>query len=51
MASFVVLRHPVTILVTDLTNPDNLINDFLIFSLLFFLLWGEFNKAEHVLEL
>ena len=27
MATFVVLRHPVTILVTDSTNPDNLTND------------------------
>ena len=30
MASFVILRHPVTNLVTDLTNPDNLTNDPLI---------------------
>ena len=27
MATFVVLRHPVTILVTNLTNPNNLTND------------------------
>ena len=34
MATFVVLGHPVTILVTDLTNSNNLTNDLLI---LFFL--------------
>ena len=27
MATFVALRHPVTILVTDFTNMDNLTND------------------------
>ena len=27
MATFVILRHPVNILVTDLTNPDNLTHD------------------------
>ena len=32
MATFVVLRHPVTILVKDLTNPDNLSNDIFSFS-------------------
>ena len=26
------LRHPVTILVTDFTNPDNLTNDLLILN-------------------
>ena len=30
MATFVILKHPVTILITDLTNPDNLTNDPLI---------------------
>ena len=30
MATFVILRHLVTILVTDFTNPDNLTNDLLI---------------------
>ena len=32
MATFVVLRHFVTILVTDFTNPDNLTNDLLILN-------------------
>ena len=27
-----VLRHPVTILVTDFTNPDNMTNDLLILN-------------------
>ena len=27
MATFVILSHPVTTLVTALTNPDNLTND------------------------
>ena len=27
MVTFVILRHPVTILVTAFTNPDNLTND------------------------
>ena len=30
MANFAVLRHSVTILVTDFTNQDNLTNDILI---------------------
>ena len=30
MATFVILRHYVTILVTNFTNPDNLTNDLLI---------------------
>ena len=30
MATFVIPRHPVTILVTDLTNPDNSTNDLLL---------------------
>ena len=34
MATFVVLRHPVTILVTIFTNPKNLTNDLLILKLL-----------------
>ena len=34
MATFVVLRHPVTILVTDLTNPDNLTNDLVLLKVL-----------------
>ena len=32
MATFVVLKHPVTTLVTDITNPDNLMNDLLILN-------------------
>ena len=35
METFVILRHPVTILFTDFTNPDNLTNDFLILNPLF----------------
>ena len=31
-ATFVILRHPGTILVTDFTNPDNLTNDLLILN-------------------
>ena len=34
MENFAVLRHPVTVLVTDLTNPNNLTNDLLIFNAL-----------------
>ena len=34
MATYIVLRHPVTILVTVFTKPDNLINDLLILKLL-----------------
>ena len=30
MATFVILRHPITILVTDFTYPNNLTNYFLI---------------------
>ena len=30
MATFAILRHPVTILVTDFTNLDNLTNGLLI---------------------
>ena len=33
MATFIVLRNPVTILVTVLTNPDNLTNDIFILKL------------------
>ena len=29
MTTFVILRHPVTTLVTDFTNPGNLTNDLL----------------------
>ena len=32
MATCVILRNPVTILVTDFTNLDNLINDLLIIN-------------------
>ena len=32
MATFVVLRHSVTLLVTDFTNPDILTNDVLILN-------------------
>ena len=32
MATFFILKHPVTILVTDFTNPNNLTNDLLILS-------------------
>ena len=32
MATFAILRHPVTILVTDFTNLDNLTNGLLIFN-------------------
>ena len=41
MAAFVILRHPVTILVTDLTNLDNLTHDLLIlnFLILIMTLW------------
>ena len=35
METFFVLGHPVTILVTALTNPNNLTNDLLILKLLF----------------
>ena len=34
MATFVDLRHPVNILITDFTNPDNLTNDLLILNFL-----------------
>ena len=34
MATFVILRHPFTILVTDLTNPNNLANAILILNFL-----------------
>ena len=30
--AFVILRHPVTILVTDFTNPNNFTNDLLILN-------------------
>ena len=33
MATFVVLRHPVTILVIVLNTPDNLTNDIIILNL------------------
>ena len=33
MANFIVLTHPVTILVTFFTKPDNLTNDLLILKL------------------
>ena len=36
MATFVVLKHPITVLVTDFTNPDNLTNDLLILKYLLF---------------
>ena len=36
MATFVALRHPVTILVTDVINPDNLTNNLLILNSLIF---------------
>ena len=34
MAVFVILRHPVTTLVTAINNPNKLANDFLIFKLI-----------------
>ena len=34
MATFVILRHPVTILVADSTHPDNLTNALFILKLL-----------------
>ena len=34
MATFVALRHPVSILVTDFSNPDNLPEDLLILNFL-----------------
>ena len=34
MATFIILIHLVTILVTELSNPDNLTNDLLILKLL-----------------
>ena len=34
MATFIALRHPVTILVIVFTNPENLTNDLLILKLL-----------------
>ena len=34
MATFVILRHPVTSLVTDFTNPENWTNDLLILNFL-----------------
>ena len=33
MATFVILRHPITILVIYLTNPDNFTNDLFILKL------------------
>ena len=33
MVTFIMHRHPVTILVTDFTNPNNLTNDPLILKL------------------
>ena len=36
MATFVVRRHPVTILVTDFTNPENLTNVLLILNIFTF---------------
>ena len=32
MATFFILKHPVTILVTDFTNPNNLTNDLVILN-------------------
>ena len=32
MATFVVRKHPVSILITDFTNPDNLTYDLLILN-------------------
>ena len=32
MATFDILRHPVTNMVTDFSNPNNLTNDLLIFN-------------------
>ena len=34
MATFEILRHPFTILVTDVTNPDSLTNDLLLLNFL-----------------
>ena len=33
MVTFAIIRHPVTTLVTDSTNPDKLTNDLLILNL------------------
>ena len=38
MTTFVILRHPVTIFVTYLTNPDNLTSDILILDCMIILL-------------
>ena len=54
MAIFVVLRHPVTILVTDSTNPDNLAYDLFIPKFCYFFIlmlcvskiWIQFNGRK-----
>ena len=49
MATFIVLRHPVTILVTAFTNPNNLNKDIFIVKLLIFG-WGVIAKwISHLL--
>ena len=40
MATFIVLRHHVTIFVTTLTNPNNLTNDLLTLKFLYLFLEG-----------
>ena len=47
MATFVVLRHTITILVTVLNNPDNLTDDLLILDILE-LLQGEVDKSYYL---
>ena len=49
MTTFVILRHPVTIFVTDLTNPDNLTDYILILdSLIIFLsLCLDLSRSNH----
>ena len=51
MATFVIPIHPITILVTDFTNPDNLTNDLLILQSLkvdcdTFLLQGALKQSD-----
>ena len=33
MATFVIIRYPVTIMITDFNNPENLTNDLLILNI------------------
>ena len=51
MATFLVLRHPVPILVTDSTNPDNLTDDLLILIVFISNCKGAFNEQKRLTSL